>query len=140
LQAAALAPGQPPTPDHAPPPGEGVTPPPPEPEEPTTAPETDPTPSGPLDERAQAAVEDLAERLGVDPEAIEVGPLEDVTWPDGSIGCPQPGQHYTQALVPGARPVLTVDGEPYAYHGKGEEPLFYCASPTEPAPSDAATA
>src|SRR5690606_40580781 len=103
LQAAALAPGQPPTPDHAPPPGEGVTPPPPEPEEPTTAPETDPTPSGPLDERAQAAVEDLAERLGVDPEAIEVGPLEEVTWSDGSIGCPQPGQHYTQALEPGER-------------------------------------
>lgn len=109
-------------------------------EEPTTDPTTDPTQTGPLDERSQAAVDDLAQRLGVSPDEIEVGPLEEVTWRDGAIGCPQPGQSYTQALVPGARLILVVDGTQYAYHGEGDEPLFYCEDPEEPLPSDDATA
>lgn len=107
-------------------------------EEPTTEPA--PTQTGPLDDRSQAAVDDLAERLGIDAAEIEVGPLEEVTWTDGSIGCPEPGKHYTQAMVPGARLILTVDGQTYAYHGKNDEPLFYCDNPTDPAPSDTATA
>lgn len=109
-----------------------------EPEETTTDPA--PTQTGPLDDRSQAAVDDLAEQLGIDASAIEVGRLEEVTWTDGSIGCPEPGKHYTQALVPGARLILTVDGETYAYHGERDEPLFFCENPTDPAPSDEATA
>ncbi|GAB2597981.1 hypothetical protein [Pseudactinotalea suaedae] len=100
---------------------------------------TDP-PSGPADPRVEAAVTDLAERLEVTAEDVTAGPLEEVTWTDGSIGCPAEGQSYTQALVPGARLVLTVDGAEYAYHGEGEEPLFYCETPIEPAASDDATA
>ena len=37
---------------------------------------------------------------------IKVLSAEAVTWPDGSLGCPQPGMMYTQALVPGFRIVL----------------------------------
>lgn len=95
--------------------------------------ETDPPPSGNSDERVDAAVADLAERLDVSVDDVTAGALEQVTWSDGSIGCPAAGQSYTQALVPGARVLLTVDGTEYAYHGEGEEPLFYCAEPIEPA-------
>jgi hypothetical protein len=102
--------------------------------------EPDEPPSGTTDERVEAAVTDLAEQLDVDPADITVGALEEVTWGDGSIGCPEPDQMYTQALVPGARLILTVDGAEYAYHGEGDGALFWCQHPVEPVPSDDATA
>lgn len=40
---------------------------------------------------------------------------ENVTFTDGSLGCPSPGQSYTQALVDGMRVVVSVDGTPYDY-------------------------
>ena len=91
------------------------------------------TPSNGADEpEVQAAVQDLATRLGVEVADIAVGPLEEVTWPDGSIGCPQPGQMYTQALVDGTRLILVVDGTDYAYHAGGGQELTYCAIPSDP--------
>jgi len=91
------------------------------------------------DPRVEVAVTDLTVRLGVSADEVVIGPLEQVTWTDGSIGCPAEGQSYTQALVPGVRLVLTVDGTDYAYHGEGEEELFYCENPIEPAAADDAT-
>ena len=91
------------------------------------------TPSNGADEpEVQAAVQDLATRLGVEVADIAVGPLEEVTWPDGSIGCPQPGQMYTQALVDGTRLILVVDGTDYDYHAGGGQALTYCAIPSDP--------
>jgi hypothetical protein len=47
-----------------------------------------------------------ADHAGVDVEEIEVIRAESVTWNDGSLGCPEPGMMYTQALVPGYHVVL----------------------------------
>lgn len=102
--------------------------------------EPDGSPSADMDERVDAAVADLAQQLDVDPATITPGELEEVTWSDGSIGCPEPDQMYTQALVPGTRLILTVDGTEHAYHGEGDGPLFYCQNPVDPVPSDEATA
>jgi hypothetical protein len=53
----------------------------------------------------------LAEEVGADRAAAgRLTVAEAVTWSDGSLGCPVPGQYYTQALVPGYRIVLEVDG------------------------------
>lgn len=38
---------------------------------------------------------------GVSASTMRVLRAESVTWPDGSLGCPEPGMQYTQALVPG---------------------------------------
>ncbi|TNC17558.1 hypothetical protein FHE66_09720 [Georgenia sp. 311] len=77
-----------------------------------------------------AAVADLAEHLGVDPAEVVVVSLQDVTWPDGSLGCPQPGMSYTMAQVPGSRLVLAAQGREFSYHA-GSEPVFTrCATPT----------
>ncbi len=57
---------------------------------------------------------------------------EDVTWPDGSLGCPQPGMRYTQALVSGSLIVLEANGLFYEYHSGGGGDPFYCALPTAP--------
>jgi len=71
---------------------------------------------------------DLAERLGVDPEDLEVVTAQEVTWPDGSLGCPEPGMSYTQSLVEGSKVVLGHDGRVYVYHAGDDGEPFLCPS------------
>jgi hypothetical protein len=71
-----------------------------------------------------AAVDDLAEKLGIESDAVSVMQAVAVTWPDGSLGCPEPGMMYTQALVDGTFVLLEADGRQYQYHGG--DPLFLC--------------
>lgn len=85
-----------------------------------------------LEPRVQEAIADLVDD-GVDRDAITLVAAEPVVWSDGSIGCPEPGMVYTQALVEGYRIVLEVDGEEIAYHGAGNQPPFRCDGPAEPA-------
>ena len=82
--------------------------------------------------QVQAAVADLAEREGVDPGDVEVVDVREVTWSDGSLGCPQPGMAYTQALVNGQLVVLAIGDEQFEYHSGPNRPLFYCADPRPP--------
>ncbi len=85
-----------------------------------------------VDLAAKPAVSDLADRLGVDESEITVVSVEEVTWSDGSLGCPEPGMMYTQALENGSLIVLEADGIEYEYHsGVGQDP-FYCATPIAP--------
>lgn len=92
--------------------------------------DSEPPPSD-IEEATRQAVDDLAARLDVDPEQIEVSSAGAVTWSDGSLGCPEPGKMYTQSLVPGFRVILTVDGTDHAYHAAEGRELFYCNSPSE---------
>ncbi|MGW6200017.1 hypothetical protein ACWF0M_28005 [Kribbella sp. NPDC055110] len=75
---------------------------------------------------------DLAKRLGVEAAQVTVVSSEDVTWPDGSLGCPEPGMYYTQALVPGNRTVLEAGGKQYSYHSGGHRAPFLCEQPQPP--------
>ncbi|MFU8839202.1 MAG: hypothetical protein ACNA8R_00585 [Nitriliruptoraceae bacterium] len=78
------------------------------------------------------ATADAADRAGVAADDVTVAGFELVTWPDGSLGCPEPDTMYTQALVEGYRIVLEAGGERYTYHGAlGDDP-FHCADPGEP--------
>lgn len=103
--------------------------------EPTGTPAPEPTDQPP---EVEAAIEDLVEHLGVEPADITVVSYEEVTWPDGSIGCPEPGMSYTQALVPGSRLVLEADGVEYAYHAGREPDLVRCDDP-QPATNQTGT-
>ena len=88
----------------------------------------------PADQPREVAVAlaDAADRTGVDPDDIEVAAFEEVTWSDGAMGCPQPGQMYTQALVEGYRVLLEVEGSTLSYHGaEGGDPSL-CEDPQEP--------
>ena len=71
---------------------------------------------------------DLAERLGVESDQVEVISAEVVTWPDGSLGCPEPGMSYTQALVDGSKVVLGHDDRVYVYHAGDDDQPFLCPS------------
>ena len=89
-----------------------------------------------LDEATEVAVADLAATTGVDPASIEVVTAEPVSWSDGALGCPQEGQMYTQAIVPGYRIVLAADGEEVAYHGADGRAPARCDDPQPPAQGD----
>ena len=78
-----------------------------------------------LVDRAKA---DLAKQLSVAAADIKVLAAEAVTWPDGSLGCPQPGMMYTQALVAGYFIRLQVGQTIANYHGGGQGEPFRCAS------------
>jgi len=62
------------------------------------------------------ATEDLAKRLGLAPEAIQLVSVEPVEWSDASLGCPQPGMMYAQVITPGYLVMLEAEGEEYEYH------------------------
>ena len=87
----------------------------------STVPDTSSTPEA-------AAVRDLARHLSVPEGEVEVVSVESVIWPDGSLGCPQPGMYYTQALVEGSQVLLTHDGRGYDYHASEGGTPFLCAS------------
>jgi len=90
--------------------------------------------SGSVDKQSQleTAVKDLADRLGIPADEINVVRAESVTWRDGSLGCPRKGMSYTQALVPGTLIVLSTGGRIYQYHSGRNGPPVYCASPQAP--------
>jgi len=80
------------------------------------------------------AMTDLVKRIGASVDAIELVSVEEVTWSDGSIGCPQPGMRYTQAIVNGTRIILRISGADYEYHSGGSREVFYCENPSDPVP------
>ena len=82
---------------------------------------------------AVAARVDLASRLDVSENDIEITSLAVGTWNDGSLGCPQEGMTYTQALVEGIRVTLVHDGSEYSYHLGGSGEVFLCVEPAEDA-------
>jgi hypothetical protein len=89
---------------------------------------TTPPPGEPIAEVVDAAVDDLAARMRADRSAIQVLSFEEVTWRDGSLGCPEPGEFYTQALVDGYRVVLSYDSRVYLYHAGSDRDAFLCPS------------
>jgi hypothetical protein len=87
---------------------------------------------GDLDDAVAIAVADLASAEGVGVGDVEVVTAQEVTWSDGSLGCPQAGMMYTQALVPGYRIVLTVGSDEVAYHGAEGAVPARCDDPQPP--------
>lgn len=63
-----------------------------------------------------AARKDLAERLGLRDSEIQFVSSEARTFPDGSLGCPEPGVMYTQAEVRGWVLTLAARGRRHTYH------------------------
>jgi hypothetical protein len=88
------------------------------------------TPMDPTLPLVADAVADLAGQLDISPGDVTVVAAREVTWPDGSLGCPEPGMMYTQALVDGTLVVLEANGQQYEYHGG--TPLVLCENPKSP--------
>ena len=71
---------------------------------------------------------DASSRASAPVEDLTVESQEEVTWNDGSLGCPEPGMMYTQALVDGYRVVIAFGDKTYDYRGTGNN--FRVCDPT----------
>ena len=58
----------------------------------------------------------LADKLGIDPQAISLFSLQAVDWPDESLGCPLGNQNYAQVITPGYLIELRVERTVYEFH------------------------
>jgi hypothetical protein len=66
----------------------------------------------------------------VDPTEVVVLTAEAVTFPNGGLGCPEPGMMYTDVLTPGYRVVVEAGGREYDYRAgaRGGE-IRWCENP-----------
>ena len=99
-------------------------------EEPMTPQPTQGSPAATLPYEArrvvQMAKEDLARRLGLALEVIQLVSVEAVDWSDTSLGCPQPGMMYAQVITPGFLIELEAMGQTYEYHTDEDSSAVLC--------------
>src|SRR5689334_7890135 len=76
----------------------------------------------------RAVVADAARRFQVAESAVVLVNAEQVTWGDGSLGCPQPDRSYTQMLVEGYRVTATTAAGRLLYHTDTRGNVVTCAS------------
>ncbi len=72
--------------------------------------------------------EDVIRRSGADSSTVRLIRDEGVTWSDGSLGCPRPGEFYTQASVSGFWIVFDVAGREFDYRSDGRGNFRLCES------------
>jgi hypothetical protein len=72
---------------------------------------------------AIARARETLRTAGVDPSLLTVTSAEPVTWPDSSLGCPQPGIQYLQVLTPGYRVELHGAQRDYLVHVAGKQSI-----------------
>jgi hypothetical protein len=77
-------------------------------------------------ELRRAVVSDASKRLGVPDHAVVLSRATQVTWNDGALGCPAPGQMYTQAIVPGYRIVARAGDQELIYHTDARAHVVLC--------------
>jgi hypothetical protein len=95
----------------------------------------------PDDPRALALIDkattDLAQRTGVPEEEIVLAEFRYVTWPNTSLGCPEPGMAYADMLVDGYLIMLRAGLGVYSYHGAVDSSPFLCERTTKIVPPPA---
>lgn len=69
---------------------------------------------------------DAAARAGVDPGDVALVSAVQMEWSDGSLGCPQPGMFYTQALVSGFQIIVRAGEQQLDYRVSGPGRFRLC--------------
>ena len=80
----------------------------------------------------RAVVTDAAKRFHVAESAVVLARAEQLTWSDGSLGCPEPGRMYTQMLVAGFRVVAITSAGELTYHTDSRGYAVSCRARTRP--------
>ncbi len=103
---------------------------------PETVPAAPPPIVGEVPQRfIEPVLADAAQRSGVAAGAIVVVRAQAIEWNDGSLGCPQPGQFYTQAIVPGYWVVADAGGRTLDYRLDDRGFFRLCEGPALPPPT-----
>jgi hypothetical protein len=84
----------------------------------------------------RAVVAEAAKRFNVAESAVVLVRAEQVTWSDGSLGCPEPGRAYIQALVPGFRITATTQSGQTQYHTDAHAHVVHCLRHFQPGPKN----
>lgn len=79
-------------------------------------------------------VAEIAKLAGVPVGEVTIISAQEMTFSDGSLGCPQPGMVYTQAIVDGYKIVAEAGGTTYDVRGSGSK-FRVCSPAAKPAPS-----
>ncbi len=82
------------------------------------------TPDTAFQDLTQQAREDLAKRLNMNVNQIDLLKIVPAKWPYDSLGCPQADTN--NADVPGYQILLTANDQEYAYHTDGKELIGLC--------------
>ena len=80
----------------------------------------------------EKAIADLAQRLSIPISQIEAIETKEATWPDTSLGCPQPDTVYAQIPTPGYLITLEYAGNKYEYHVDIHGDVLHCENPASP--------
>jgi hypothetical protein len=96
-------------------------------------------PAATLQSTTDAALADAVRQTGLARSELKIVSSEPVTWRDGSLGCPEPGMAYSDALVPGFRIRIRAGDRELDYHASARGGLVLCPAghAVEPLPSDA---
>ena len=74
-------------------------------------------------------VADAATRLGVDRSQVRIVLARAETFSDGSLGCPRPGEMYTQAVVEGFHVIVEAGAVQLDYRGNERGQFRICEDP-----------
>ena len=77
-------------------------------------------------ELLDAIIADLITQKNIRRDDITVIRSESVIWPDGSLGCPKPGEMVTHVPVDGYRVVLRWAQKEFDYHASAKGRFFLC--------------
>jgi hypothetical protein len=76
-----------------------------------------------------AAQQRLAQHLGVPAESLMLQSANKQEWPDGALGCPEPGKVYPQVIIPGFLLIFSnsAQTQTYAVHtAESEQQMILC--------------
>jgi len=100
------------------------------PPQPAVAPLVSPVPGSNLSPEEQqavaAALQDAATQLGVAASELSLQQIEAREWGDSSLGCPQPGNLYSQIVTPGFLIVINSRGKQLEYHSDTRGRVVLC--------------
>jgi hypothetical protein len=74
----------------------------------------------------EAARADAAAHLGVSPASLKLEQVEPRQWADSSLGCPKPGQMYSQIVTPGYVVIVSGSGRQLEYHADTRGRVVLC--------------
>jgi len=89
----------------------------------------------PVEKFVDLAKQDLASRLGIDPDRIKMVKSEEMLWLNAALGCPRPGVFYAQGRVPGFQIWLDLEGTEYIYNTDFNGTVVLCPELNPHAPN-----
>lgn len=72
---------------------------------------------------------DVVQRSGATRQEVVIVRDEAVVWPDGSLGCPEPGMAYLQVQTDGYRVIAQVGDTRYDYRVDADGRFWLCTTP-----------